>query len=180
MHTHARYLEVNHTSVIGMREAFLSRGSHVVCVAPNDMRERRAEGPSFETGLFVYPAQVCEHRCFFPNNTQSNFSGDKYPLTWVHTVRSKDVLPCGIDAEWKVVSSSFAVSECQVCIDAASFVATSPLNLRECNADFITLSFYKIFGFPTGLGALIVKKDRYNRYSRHTHQLSQRPLSSST
>ncbi len=60
MHPHTRYLEVNHTSVVGMREAFLSRGSHVVCVAPDNMRERRAEDPSFETGLFVYPAQVRE------------------------------------------------------------------------------------------------------------------------
>ena len=56
-----------------MREAFLSRGSHVVCVPPDDMRERRAEDPSFETGLFVYPAQVCEHRCFFLSTLRATF-----------------------------------------------------------------------------------------------------------
>ena len=31
-------------------------------------------------------------------------------------------------------------------------------NLSEFPADFVVLSFYKIFGFPTGLGALLVRK----------------------
>ena len=45
-----------------------------------------------------------------------------------------------------------------VLLDAAKFAATSPLDLNVLtNVDFVSISFYKIFGFPTGLGALIVK-----------------------
>jgi molybdenum cofactor sulfurtransferase len=39
-----------------------------------------------------------------------------------------------------------------VLLDAAAFVSTTPLNLDVYNPDFVTLSFYKMFGFPTGLG----------------------------
>ena len=44
-------------------------------------------------------------------------------------------------------------------LDAASHVSTSPLNLSVVTPDFLTLSFYKLFGFPTGLGALLVRRD---------------------
>lgn len=46
-----------------------------------------------------------------------------------------------------------------VVLDAASLVSTSPLDLSSCSPHFLTLSFYKLFGFPTGLGALLVRKD---------------------
>lgn len=41
-------------------------------------------------------------------------------------------------------------------LDAATYVATSQLDLSAVKPDFVCLSFYKIFGLPTGLGALIV------------------------
>jgi molybdenum cofactor sulfurtransferase len=44
-------------------------------------------------------------------------------------------------------------------LDAASWVSSSPLDLSVIQPDFIALSFYKIFGFPTGLGALLVRQD---------------------
>ena len=45
-------------------------------------------------------------------------------------------------------------------MDAAK-LACSPgaLDLRSCCADFTVVSFYKIFGYPTGLGALLVRHD---------------------
>ncbi|KFB42517.1 AGAP000555-PA-like protein [Anopheles sinensis] len=46
-----------------------------------------------------------------------------------------------------------------VCLDAASYVSTSPLNLTRYKPSFVCVSFYKIFGYPTGLGALLVRKD---------------------
>jgi len=44
-----------------------------------------------------------------------------------------------------------------VLIDAAKGCTTEPPNLTVYPADFVVCSFYKIFGYPTGLGALIVK-----------------------
>eukprot|EP00924_Labyrinthula_sp_SR-Ha-C_P015863 snap_masked-scaffold_4-processed-gene-11.42-mRNA-1 protein AED:0.07 eAED:0.17 QI:0/-1/0/1/-1/1/1/0/693 len=44
-----------------------------------------------------------------------------------------------------------------VLLDAAKFCATNPLNLSKVDADFTAVSFYKIFGYPTGVGCLIIK-----------------------
>eukprot|EP00466_Bigelowiella_natans_P005585 jgi/Bigna1/89247/estExt_fgenesh1_pg.C_460034 len=46
-----------------------------------------------------------------------------------------------------------------VCIDAAKFCATDALDLSQHPADFVSLSLYKIIGYPTGLGALIVRNE---------------------
>lgn len=50
-------------------------------------------------------------------------------------------------------------SHWHVLLDAAAYVPTQPLDLSEYPVDFVALSFYKIFGYPTGLGALISRID---------------------
>ncbi|KAF8412741.1 hypothetical protein HHK36_000710 [Tetracentron sinense] len=45
----------------------------------------------------------------------------------------------------------------KVLIDAAKGCATQPPDLASFPADFVVISFYKIFGYPTGLGALLVR-----------------------
>ena len=69
---------------------------------------------------------------------QSNFSGAKYSL---HLVR---------DAK----AAGYAVL-----LDAASFAATNVLDLRVVSPDFVAVSFYKMFGYPTGVGALLARRD---------------------
>ncbi|HSJ09869.1 MAG TPA: aminotransferase class V-fold PLP-dependent enzyme [Longimicrobiales bacterium] len=46
-----------------------------------------------------------------------------------------------------------------VALDAAAYVPTSPLSLRRIAPDFVAISFYKMFGWPTGVGALVARKD---------------------
>ncbi|VDD86748.1 unnamed protein product [Enterobius vermicularis] len=46
-----------------------------------------------------------------------------------------------------------------VCLDAAAWTPSSVLDLSKYKADFTAISFYKIFGYPTGIGALIVRHD---------------------
>jgi selenocysteine lyase/cysteine desulfurase len=53
-----------------------------------------------------------------------------------------------------------------VLLDAAAFVPTSPLNLRRVPADFVACSFYKMFGYPTGVGALIARREALARLRR--------------
>ena len=43
-------------------------------------------------------------------------------------------------------------------VDAAALAATSTINLSEYPIDAMAVSFYKMFGYPTGVGALVVKK----------------------
>lgn len=68
---------------------------------------------------------------------QCNFNGFKYPLELISRLQG---------------TSNF------VCLDAASFVATNYLDLKKYRPDFVCISFYKIFGYPSGLGALLVSK----------------------
>ncbi len=53
-------------------------------------------------------------------------------------------------------------------LDAAAFAPTNPLDLRVHKPDLMCLSFYKIFGYPTGMGALIIRsslvKHLHKRY----------------
>ncbi|XP_071064744.1 molybdenum cofactor sulfurase isoform X2 [Dasypus novemcinctus] len=82
---------------------------------------------------------------------QSNFSGARYPLGWVEEIQSGRLCPASAPGRWSVL------------LDAAAYVSTSPLDLSAHPADFVPVSFYKIFGFPTGLGALLVN----NRVAPH-------------
>jgi molybdenum cofactor sulfurtransferase len=45
-----------------------------------------------------------------------------------------------------------------VLLDAAALASSSPLDLTAVQPDFVTLSFYKMFGFPTGVGALLIRR----------------------
>jgi selenocysteine lyase/cysteine desulfurase len=47
----------------------------------------------------------------------------------------------------------------RVLLDAASFAPGARIDLGAAPADFVALSFYKIFGYPTGVGALIARRE---------------------
>jgi len=68
---------------------------------------------------------------------QSNFSGVRHSLELVARAQTLG---------WRVL------------VDAAAFVPTHPLSLREVAPNFVALSFYKMFGWPTGVGALIARR----------------------
>lgn len=53
-----------------------------------------------------------------------------------------------------------------VMLDAAAFAPTNRLNLSVVKPDFVSLSFYKIFGYPTGLGALIMRREAARKMRR--------------
>lgn len=131
------YLLDNHTSVQGMRECLHDKTSAILCLPESELYNKDisksfilAQQDSYNAGncLFVYPAQ-------------SNFYGHKYPLSWIEAIRNQEL---GFQNQFK--GNWFTV------LDAAALVCTSPLDLGVHKPDFVTLSFYKMFGFPTGLG----------------------------
>jgi len=69
---------------------------------------------------------------------QSNFSGVKHPLLLIEEAQARG---------W------------QVLLDAAAFVPTNPLDLQQLSPDFVVMSFYKMFGYPTGVGCLLVRNE---------------------
>jgi molybdenum cofactor sulfurtransferase len=73
----------------------------------------------------------------FAYPAQSNFSGVQHPLAWVRRAQERGY---------------------RVLLDAAAFLPTHPLSLSQVPADFLTLSLYKMCGYPTGLGALVARR----------------------
>jgi molybdenum cofactor sulfurtransferase len=131
----SRYLLTfdNHNSVNGIREFARARGA-TISYAPLVMPELRLDLARLEMLLAEGdPAQAN----LFAYPAQSNFSGVKHPLDIVAKAQRKG---------WRVL------------LDAAAFVPTSRLDLSSVQPDFVTLSFYKMFGHPTGVGALLVRR----------------------
>jgi selenocysteine lyase/cysteine desulfurase len=53
-----------------------------------------------------------------------------------------------------------------VLLDAAAYVPTSRLDLRRVAPEFVTVSWYKVFGYPTGVGCLLARHDAIARLRR--------------
>lgn len=123
----------NHNSVNGVREFARSRGAtvHYIPVLPPDLH---ADETVFDQLLAeTLPGQ----KTLFAYPAQSNFSGMQHPLEWIARAQAKG---------WHVL------------VDFAAFAPTNRLDLSVWTPDFIDLSFYKMFGYPTGIGALIARK----------------------
>ena len=122
----------NHNSVNGIREFDRAHGAKTtyVPVSPPDMRV----DPGVIDTYFDLAAAGRHNLFAYP--AQSNFSGVQHPLSWIERAQVKG---------WDVL------------LDAAAFVPTNPLNLTRYRPDYVALSFYKMFGYPTGLGALIAR-----------------------
>jgi selenocysteine lyase/cysteine desulfurase len=131
----------NHNSVNGVREFAHAHGAEVTYI-PVLLPDMRADEASLRRELVG--AQAGKDNLFaYP--AQSNFSSVQHPLEWIELAQAHG---------WDVL------------LDAAAFAPTSRLDLSRWQADFVPLSFYKIFGYPTGLGALIAKKSRLAKLRR--------------
>lgn len=128
----------NHNSVNGLREHARRAGAPVHYL-PLDGTLRLAEPEQ----RLVDAVADAGGLVAFP--AQSNFSGVRHSLRLVDVAHSRGH---------------------RVLLDAAAFVPSHPLDLRTCHADFVALSFYKMFGYPTGLGALIARRDAFAELRR--------------
>ncbi|HMN62262.1 MAG TPA: aminotransferase class V-fold PLP-dependent enzyme, partial [Anaerolinea sp.] len=123
----------NHNSVNGIREFARAKGADVTYL-PVYAPDMRADESEITRNLAA--ARPGKHNLFaFP--AQSNFTGVQHPLTWIEQAQA---------GGWDVL------------LDAASFVPTNRLDLSRYHPDFAAVSFYKIFGYPTGLGCLLARK----------------------
>jgi selenocysteine lyase/cysteine desulfurase len=122
----------NHNSVNGIRE-FARAKEAVVEYAPLTVPDLRIDRVRLSALLDQADASA-NNLLAFP--AQSNFSGVKHPLDVIEEAHRKG---------WDVL------------LDAAAFVPTNRLDLAAVQPDFVTISFYKMFGFPTGVGCLLVR-----------------------
>ncbi len=131
----------NHNSVNGIREYARNRGATITYV-PLSLPEMRVAPSGLDEYLDL--ARTGENNLFaFP--AQSNFSGVQHPLHWI---------PKAQDRGWDVL------------LDAAAFTPTNRLDLGRWRPDFVDLSFYKMFGYPTGVGCLLARRDALAKLRR--------------
>jgi molybdenum cofactor sulfurtransferase len=131
----------NHNSVNGIREFALAAGAAVDYV-PLTMPDLRLDDAALESLLDLADAHA-PNLLAFP--AQSNFSGVKHPLDLVESVHRRG---------WDVL------------LDAAAFVPSNRLDLSSVKPEFVAVSFYKMFGYPTGVGCLLVKRAALARLRR--------------
>ncbi|KAJ2556845.1 hypothetical protein EV175_001731 [Coemansia sp. RSA 1933] len=133
------YTQESHTSVVGLRNMAAERG---VAVRPAEFSQiYNISSPKNTHGssLLAYPAQC-------------NFSGERFPLGVSDEIHSVYAQNLDYDSKEHI--------PWWVLVDAAAYAATSPLALDklENGPDFVALSMYKLFGAPTGLGVLLIKR----------------------
>jgi molybdenum cofactor sulfurtransferase len=131
----------NHNSVNGIREYARSNGAKLTYtpVLPPDMRlDDKALVENLDKA-------IPDGNNLFAFPAQSNFSGVQHPLDWIETAHEKG---------WDVL------------LDCAAFAPTNRLDLGVVKPEFVTLSFYKMFGYPTGIGALIARRSVLNKLRR--------------
>jgi selenocysteine lyase/cysteine desulfurase len=118
---------------------------------PSSSPSHPQDRPKTPRGLLAYPAQ-------------SNFTGVRNPLSWIRLAHQRGY---------------------HVLLDAAAYLPTSSLDLSsrpsskssscknpkgdsedeegeeeegDCQPDFVIVSWYKLFGFPTGVGCLVARR----------------------
>jgi molybdenum cofactor sulfurtransferase len=131
----------NHNSVNGIREFAMVRGARVTYVPlikPNLRLDREQLND-------VLNSVDMDRSNLFAFPAQSNYSGVKHPLDLIEQAHSK-----GFD----------------VLLDAAAYVPTSRLDLSVIKPEFVTISFYKMFGYPTGIGALLMRRAVFQKMKR--------------
>jgi selenocysteine lyase/cysteine desulfurase len=158
----------NHNSVNGIREFAASRGA-ITQYVPFGSPELRVDDDAIRQALAQprprplgaawrvarsgvapwaargLPAAARGRRGLLAYPAQSNFSGVQHPLAWIQMAHEQ-----GYD----------------VLLDAAAYVPSNRLDLSVVKPDFVPVSWYKVFGYPTGVGCLIARREALGRLRR--------------
>lgn len=146
-----------HTGVTGKVRKLAKVGKEVVTAPVRGCLERfsshqpislpTSEKHDYQQQPTAAKKREIEHRNgLFAYPAQSNFTGVRHPLHWVPLAQSR-----GYD----------------VLLDAAAYLPTSRLDLSgDIKPEFIIVSWYKLFGYPTGVGSLIVKRSALAKLRR--------------
>ncbi|KAJ2023791.1 hypothetical protein GGI06_001269 [Coemansia sp. S85] len=137
------YTSSAHTSVVGLRGIAAELGAAVRPAEFGDLDDIIRPEHTNGVSLVAYPAQC-------------NFSGERFPWDVADKVARR--FPANTGASGG--KGDDAHPPWWVLVDAAAYASSSPLNLGALHTgpDFVAVSMYKIFGAPTGVGALLVRR----------------------
>ena len=136
-----------HTSVLGMRAVAIDRGASLRVLEPPEVDEyldQALGGPASGPSLFVWPGEC-------------NFAGTKYPLEWGSRIvaAAEDGQDGGgddDDDEGKPCARWYSL------LDASKLASAAAVDLSATPADFVVCSVYKIIGYPSGVGILLIRR----------------------
>src|SRR6266545_5055026 len=128
----------NHNSVNGIREYARTRGAATTYIPPGSA-DLRVSSDAVRRTLGAGPGGL------FAYPAQSNFTGAQHPLAWVPLAQAYGY---------------------HVLLDAAAYVPSNRLDLGAVHPDFVSISWYKVFGYPTGVGCLIARWEALARLRR--------------
>ena len=126
----------NHNSVNGVRE-FARRAGVRLRYVPSVPPELRIEDSAVR--------EAFGRGGLFAFPAQSNFTGVQHPLDWIEQAHQ-----AGYD----------------VLLDVAAYLPTNPLDLSVVKPDFVPISWYKVFGYPTGIGCLVARRPALAKLTR--------------
>jgi len=132
----------NHNSINGIREFARARGGRIAYI-PLTLPELRVNESDVRAALTRIPR--ARRAGLFAYPAQSNFTGVQHPLDWVARAQR-----AGYD----------------VLLDAAAFAPANKLDLSAVQPEFVSVSWYKVFGYPTGVGCLLIRRDALPRLRR--------------
>ncbi|KAJ3321547.1 hypothetical protein HDV06_004083 [Boothiomyces sp. JEL0866] len=134
--------------IVEVKDKVKSTPSKPVESSPEKKKKKKSVAKDLVSKLKSIPVEQCcfvageqyikdleEKKGLVAVTAQCNFSGKRFDMNWIANPRQN----------------------VQVLVDAASYCSTAKFDLKKYPADYIVVSFYKMFGFPTGIGALLVK-----------------------
>ncbi|HWO58756.1 MAG TPA: aminotransferase class V-fold PLP-dependent enzyme [Umezawaea sp.] len=127
----------NHNSINGIREFARAARARTTYLP--------VEPPDLRASTAAVDQALARGKGLFAYPAQSNFSGVQHPLEWVGRAQAR-----GYD----------------VLLDCAAFLPTNRLDLSAVRPAFVIASWYKVFGYPTGVGCLVARRDALARLRR--------------
>lgn len=152
------YCQENHTSVLGMRQLVKAKRIYMLTQEEILLCDVDMNSYSSEAAAAAVTATSTQGNSLVTFSAQCNFSGYKLPLGVIDKMHKFGVQQPGKCVWGKAARQRKEDLNYYICLDAAAFAASSPLDLQRYRPDYVCVSFYKIFGYPTGVGALLVSR----------------------
>ena len=137
---HIYYTRSNHNSVLGLRQLARQDNLNISLIEFNKERTTYSIKDIYE----VKQQNSTQNLTIFP--AECNFSGELYDLNWIERFQKE--------------------LNCWVCLDAAKYISTKQLDLTRYQPEFVPISIYKIIGYPTGLGILLIKNNILDKLTK--------------
>lgn len=143
------YSHNSHTSVLGMRGPVLAKGAKFCCKPLEEFDRLDLVGDKQHTSCCHCSQeptdQVVHNLLVLP--AECNFGGDR-----------PNIKAAAANVDKANHGNNNADTRWWTLFDISKAASTGPIYLCDLNPDFACVSFYKMFGEPTGLGALFIKR----------------------